>query len=837
MFTWAFETLIMSALLAALVTFACRFTRLSPALCHLLWLVIMLRMIAPPVMTWPYSLEDIWGSGFGWRHETAALPAPAETTGAPAASAVVLKARGASPAAAPIVAAPVPNVFNRDRTFVALGGTWLLGSITLFLVQGLRLRRFFLLIARGYPAPEWIAGMSKSMAAQFGLRPPRIVVVPGIASPMAWGTFRKTILLPESAVQTLGPDRWPGILAHELAHLKRRDDWAGWIELIAGCLQWWNPVFWYAARRLHEYSELACDAWVVWALPDRRREYADTLVCAAELAASLSQPAPVMGMGHGPAVAFERRLLFIVCGQVTHRLSRLGIAGVLAFAALTIPSWPQNTPAAPGESAAAPPKQAAEPPQSPLAPGKSFAEKLSRPVSMEFENIHVNEICQFIADSYEINSVLDWRVIPPPPSQNAEKTPPNPPGAREFVTDGIVRYFNMKDVPVKEAFHALTRGLNLACVFEANAVWITSNAMIEADNQRDLPEPSPLEQSLRASLARNVSMEFENIHMSDVMEFAADSYDLNIVVDQRVVQPKEGASSPENAAQYVTDGLIPALYLKDIPLVEALDLLVRPLNLTVLPRGNMLWVTSHAHSFEPLGTAQPISPAVRIRPIEFFLGAHGGFAARLEINGEIVEAEEGGLVAGYKVEYISLDDLTIQLRRQSDGSVRTFAIPVPFKEFVAPAPGDIVALKTVQLPNGLLLAHLRLGTIMDWLRQGERRGGWLFDGAAPERGEIRLVRDQDKYAIHPASPEGIVQIPWSDPPAGVRLVDIQLANDGPRALMDINGHRSHWIEIGARVEQFICLDIVPGARVITVFDESKEAAVVLQQNPESPAAR
>ena len=68
------------------------------------------------------------------------------------------------------------------------------------------------------------------------------------------------------------------MLAHELAHLRRGDPWVARLLLVAGWLWWWNPLYWLARRRLDIEAELACDAWVVWALPDDRFVYAETLL-------------------------------------------------------------------------------------------------------------------------------------------------------------------------------------------------------------------------------------------------------------------------------------------------------------------------------------------------------------------------------------------------------------------------------------------------------------------------------------------------------------------------------------------------------------------------------
>jgi len=54
-------------------------------------------------------------------------------------------------------------------------------------------------------------------------------------------------------------DSLDGLIVHELAHVRRRDHWVGWLELLTGLLWWWNPLYWYARHQLRENAELACD--------------------------------------------------------------------------------------------------------------------------------------------------------------------------------------------------------------------------------------------------------------------------------------------------------------------------------------------------------------------------------------------------------------------------------------------------------------------------------------------------------------------------------------------------------------------------------------------------
>ena len=85
------------------------------------------------------------------------------------------------------------------------------------------------------------------------------------------------LLLPTRLVKTLSARTLAGHPDARAAHLRRRDQWVCRLELAAGLVWWWNPLYWLTRSRLDAEAELACDAWVVWALPKDRLSYAEVL--------------------------------------------------------------------------------------------------------------------------------------------------------------------------------------------------------------------------------------------------------------------------------------------------------------------------------------------------------------------------------------------------------------------------------------------------------------------------------------------------------------------------------------------------------------------------------
>ena len=130
---------------------------------------------------------------------------------------------------------------------------------------------------------EWQAEIAE-LARRLGVRrPPMACLVPGDVPPMLWAIGpRPGCWCRRRLWATIGDDERTSLLLHELAHLKRRDHWVRWLELVVAGLYWWHPAVWWTRRALREAEEQCCDAWVVWAMPRGARTYAAALLAAIE---------------------------------------------------------------------------------------------------------------------------------------------------------------------------------------------------------------------------------------------------------------------------------------------------------------------------------------------------------------------------------------------------------------------------------------------------------------------------------------------------------------------------------------------------------------------------
>ncbi len=93
-------------------------------------------------------------------------------------------------------------------------------------------------------------------------RPVSIRQSKAVKVPMVWGLFSPVILLPADA-SDWSAERQRAVLLHELAHVQRQDWLMQTITQITCAVYWFNPLLWFAARRLRAEAERACDDHVL----------------------------------------------------------------------------------------------------------------------------------------------------------------------------------------------------------------------------------------------------------------------------------------------------------------------------------------------------------------------------------------------------------------------------------------------------------------------------------------------------------------------------------------------------------------------------------------------
>lgn len=132
----------------------------------------------------------------------------------------------------------------------------------------------------------WLAGAALVAAAQTArqLRLTRLGDrLPAGSSPALIGLLRPRVALPEDFEQRFSPQERELILAHERVHRDRLDNFWNLLACALTALHWWNPLTWWAIRRMRADQELACDAAVLAARPAALADYTRALLAAHDL--------------------------------------------------------------------------------------------------------------------------------------------------------------------------------------------------------------------------------------------------------------------------------------------------------------------------------------------------------------------------------------------------------------------------------------------------------------------------------------------------------------------------------------------------------------------------
>jgi beta-lactamase regulating signal transducer with metallopeptidase domain len=375
MWWWLVQNALLAGLLAAVVALVCRVGRFRPAVQHALWLLVLLKLLTPPQLVWPGAMLPLGPQTAVWQDARQAEPEraiaePVRSETVPvlsepeiAESMVIVLApiEPAEPVEFVVSSAPAPAPAAQSDeqltlpSWVTPACVWffLMGTSLMALIQGVRLLRFGRLVSTAVTPPKALIAQAAELAARLGVRVPDVRVAPHVGTPLVCGFWRPVLLWPAALADRMTPECQRAVLVHELAHLRRRDHWVAWLKLAAGCLWWWNPLYWYVCRRLGEAAELACDAWVVATLPDARRSYAEALVTVAQLVSERVTPAPAVGMSVGRRREFERRLTMILCERTPYRAPALALVVIGLLALAVLPGWSVGQ--VPVEPAKAPP--------------------------------------------------------------------------------------------------------------------------------------------------------------------------------------------------------------------------------------------------------------------------------------------------------------------------------------------------------------------------------------------------------------------------------------------------------------------------------------------------
>ncbi|MEM6291288.1 MAG: M56 family metallopeptidase [Myxococcota bacterium] len=170
---------------------------------------------------------------------------------------------------------------------------WMLGVVLASARTALELHGMHRLRATGLPLRE-LHPRLRALGQRLGVtRPVTLVESPAVSSPIVLGWLRPMILVPMGLAASMPPAWLDAVLAHELAHLRRRDPALRIVQRAVEIAFFFHPVLWWLSALLDEAREEACDDLVVDTLRDPLA-YARALT---ELEAMRAEAVPALTAG------------------------------------------------------------------------------------------------------------------------------------------------------------------------------------------------------------------------------------------------------------------------------------------------------------------------------------------------------------------------------------------------------------------------------------------------------------------------------------------------------------------------------------------------------------
>jgi len=336
-----------------------------PAVLHCLWLLVLLKLVTPPLyevpIPWPKPFTEVpeparplhfvpFERMAGIGDDVPAVAGAIAQTEVPAEELIlelipVADRISAGSQSRPAIDSLTPWLTAHGMPLVAM--IWLAGTVPVLVLSAKRVWQFQRLLREARPAgedtQEWVNKLSMSLGL---LRPPSVWWIGGKLSPLVWALgLRPRLIIPTDLWKSLDDHQRSTLIVHELAHLRRGDHRVRIFELIVTALFWWHPVLWWVRQALRDVEEQCCDAWVVWAFPESAKSYAETLLETLDFLNQSDRSVPLLASGFGKVHHLRKRLTMIMSGT-TPRL--VGVRGALiaaGMAALLLPvnaTWAQK---------------------------------------------------------------------------------------------------------------------------------------------------------------------------------------------------------------------------------------------------------------------------------------------------------------------------------------------------------------------------------------------------------------------------------------------------------------------------------------------------------------
>jgi uncharacterized protein (TIGR03435 family) len=232
--------------------------------------------------------------------------------------------------------------------------------------------------------------------------------------PGIFGVVRPVLLWPRGISGHLDDAQLNAILAHEVWHVRRRDNLAAVVHMLVEAAFWFHPLVWWLGARLVEERERACDEEVL-RMGSAPEVYAESILRACRFCVE----SPLKCVSGVSGSNLKRRIVQIMNPQLANQLTGgrkmllalLAIVAVGGPIALGVLNPPQmlarpldQSPA--GGAQTAPDEVSVKPSHASV----KFSHIDMRPDGLTDSNVTVRELIEYAygVQSYQIASVADW---------------------------------------------------------------------------------------------------------------------------------------------------------------------------------------------------------------------------------------------------------------------------------------------------------------------------------------------------------------------------------------------------------------------------------------------
>lgn len=160
----------------------------------------------------------------------------------------------------------------------------------------------------------------------------RVLLTDEVHTPSLFGITAPVLLLPSDIINIVSKDEIKHIFLHELSHLRRKDNVVSWIVVCLKAIHWFNPIIWYGFYKMHEDSEMACDAKALsYMSNEEQMQYGFTIIHLLKLTSEYHRIPGTSGMITDKSKIKRRIIMISMFNKRSFKRTIFGIAALIVL--------------------------------------------------------------------------------------------------------------------------------------------------------------------------------------------------------------------------------------------------------------------------------------------------------------------------------------------------------------------------------------------------------------------------------------------------------------------------------------------------------------------------